>query len=199
MDFEDVATQDAITNISESSQELRGKTARLSKRTPTKINDIRGKSVPMETVDEEPAEDIAIPDAITTRSQEPQETAETAMPSNINDIRGKMIKTVPMELSGEGEYLEAAEDTVSQDVPAPMETVEEELSGEGEYLEAAEDTVSQDVPAPLETVEEEPAGEVGQEEETAPMETVDEESAAQEAEVDTGEDRTPTQVQCCNI
>ena len=71
-----------------------------------KINDIRGKSVPMETVDEEPAEDIAIPDAITTRSQEPQETAETAMPSNINDIRGKMIKTVPMELSGEGEYLE---------------------------------------------------------------------------------------------
>ena len=170
MDFEDVATQDAITNISESSQELRGKTARLSKRTPTKINDIRGKSVPMETVDEEPAEDIAIPDAITTRSQEPQETAETAMPSNINDIRGKMIKTVPMELSGEGEYLEAAEDTVSQDVPAPLETVEEE-----------------------------PAGEVGQEEETAPMETVDEESAAQEAEVDTGEDRTPTQVQCCNI
>ena len=90
--------------------------------------------------------DIVSPDAITTRSQEPHDTAETALPSKNNDIRGKIIKTVPMETvgeepSGEGEYLEAAEDTVSQDVPALMETVEEKPAGEGG--EKGEETTAQ--------------------------------------------------------
>ena len=90
--------------------------------------------------------DIVSPDAITTRSQEPHDTAETALPSKNNDIRGKIIKTVSIktveeEPSGEEEYLEAGKDTVSQDVPAPMETFEEEPCGEGG--EKGEETTAQ--------------------------------------------------------
>ena len=65
MDFEDVATPDATTHSNEARQEPRetGETARLSKGTPTKIDDIRGKilkSVPVETVQDQNQSEVEV-------------------------------------------------------------------------------------------------------------------------------------------
>ena len=73
---------------------------------------------------------------------------------------GKAVES-PAEGSGGKTKANAASKTNKKPTPT-IETVEEEPSGEGEYLEAGEDTVSQDVPALMETVEEKPAGEGGE-------------------------------------
>ena len=147
MDFEYVATQD-VSNRSEARREPHetrettlirkiGKKAGQSGRLGPKPND-------QPTKLHQPNPEIFQP--IESMDTFLDETAETVLPSKINDIRGKIIKTVSIktveeEPSGEGEYLEAGEDTVSQDVPALMETFEEEPCGEGR--ERGEETTAQ--------------------------------------------------------